>query len=120
LRKIFNDQSLAINPTAVRVPVFCGHAASLHIETKSKITAKQAIELLSNAPGVKVITGQYPYPTPVQDAAGKDLVYVGRIREDISHPNGLNMWIVADNLRKGAALNALQIAEHLVKNNLSI
>lgn len=120
VRKIFNDQTIAINPTAVRVPVFYGHAASLHIETKSKISATEAIELLSRAPGVKVMTGKFPYPTPVQDAAGKDLVYVGRIREDISHANGLNLWVVTDNLRKGAALNALQIAEHLVKNNLSL
>lgn len=120
IQKIFNDDAIAINPTAVRVPVFCGHAASLHIETKDKLTAENALSLLANAPGVKVITGKYPYPTPVHDAAGNDYVYVGRIREDISHDKGLNLWIVADNLRKGAALNALQIAEHLVKNNLSL
>lgn len=118
MRKIYNDASLAINPTTVRVPVFCGHAAAAHIETKNKLSAKQALELLTNAPGVKVITGQYPYPTPVQDAAGKDLVYVGRVRDDISHPNGLNLWIVADNLRKGAALNSIQIAEELIKNDM--
>jgi aspartate-semialdehyde dehydrogenase len=114
MRKIFNDSTLAINPTAVRVPVFCGHAASVHIETKDKITTAQAESLLSKAPGVKLITGAFPYPTPVLDAAGKDPVYVGRVREDISHERGLNLWIVADNLRKGAALNALQIAEHLL------
>lgn len=114
MKKIFNDQSLAINPTAVRVPVFCGHAASVHIETKDKITAEQAMKLLTAAPGVKLITGKYPYPTPVHDAAGKDFVYVGRVREDISHARGLNLWIVADNLRKGAALNAIQIAEYLI------
>lgn len=115
MQKIFNDKALAINPTAVRVPVFCGHAASVHIETKDKITARQAMELLSRAPGVKLITDNNDYPTPVRDAAGSDPVYVGRIREDISHPHGLDLWVVADNLRKGAALNAIQIAEHLVK-----
>ncbi len=118
MRKIFNDPMLAINPTAVRVPVFCGHAASVHIETKAKITAAEATELLANAPGIKLITGKYPYPTPVQDAAGKDHVYIGRLREDISHERGLNLWIVADNLRKGAALNAIQIAEHLVEQRV--
>lgn len=119
MQKIFNDPTLAINPTAVRVPVFCGHAASVHLETKDKMTAEQALGLLSQAPGVKVITGQYPYPTPVADAAGKDYVYVGRIRQDISHQNGLNLWVVADNLRKGAALNAIQIAEYLTNQKLS-
>jgi aspartate-semialdehyde dehydrogenase len=114
LQKIFNDSSLSVNPTAVRVPVFYGHAASVHIETKDKITAKKAMQLLGSAQGVQIMTGDHPYPTPIQDAAGKDDVYVGRIREDISHEKGLNLWIVADNLRKGAALNAFQIAEHLV------
>jgi len=117
LRKIFDDQELAINPTAVRVPVFCGHAAAVHIETLDKLTAADAEKILSQAPGVKLITGQFPYATPVNDAAGKDAVYVGRVREDISHDRGLNLWIVADNLRKGAALNALQIAEHLNEYN---
>jgi aspartate-semialdehyde dehydrogenase len=120
MQKIFNDKSLAINPTAVRVPVFCGHSASVHMETKDKITAEQALKLLANAPGVKLITGKYPYPTPVQDAAGKDYVYVGRVREDISYNKGLNLWVVADNLRKGAALNAIQIAEHLIKDHMSL
>ena len=118
IQKIYDDQTIAINPTAVRVPVFCGHAASVHLETKSKITVFQAIELLSKAKGVRLITGQYPYPTPLKDAAGQDDVYIGRVREDISHPYGLNLWVVADNLRKGAALNALQVAEYLVKNYL--
>lgn len=115
MQKLFNDKSLAINPTAVRVPVYCGHAAAVSIETKDKISTNTAIKLLSAAQGVKLITGQYPYPTPVMDAAGKDLVYVGRVREDISHEKGLNLWVVADNLRKGAALNAIQIAEYLIK-----
>lgn len=114
MRKIFNDSTLAINPTAVRVPVFCGHAASVHIETKTKLSAKDAIKLLQHAPGIKLITGMYPYATPVHDAVGKDEVYIGRIREDLSHERGINLWIVTDNLRKGAALNAIQIAEHLI------
>jgi aspartate-semialdehyde dehydrogenase len=118
IRKIFNDETIAINPTAVRVPVFCGHAAAVHLETDSKLSAADALNILSTAPGVKLMTGKYPYPTPAQDAAGKDLVYVGRIREDISCKNGLNLWVVADNLRKGAALNSLQIAETLIKNDL--
>lgn len=120
MQKIFNDTSIAINPTAVRVPVFCGHAASAHIETKDKITADHAIELLAKAPGIKVITGKFPYATPVREAAGNDLVYVGRVREDISHTKGLNLWIVSDNLRKGAALNAIQITEHLIKDYMSL
>lgn len=119
MQKIFKDTSLAINPTAVRVPVFCGHAAAVHIETKDKISAKQATEILTNSPGIQVSVGEFPYPTPLRDAAGKDNVYIGRIREDISHAKGLNLWIVADNLRKGAALNAIQIAEHLIKDFLS-
>jgi aspartate-semialdehyde dehydrogenase len=120
MQKIYNDKSLAINPTAVRVPVYCGHAASVHIETRDKITAEKAMQLLSNAPGIKLITGRYPYPTPAHDAAGHDDVYVGRVREDISHEKGLNLWIVADNLRKGAALNAVQIAEYLIRHHLSL
>jgi len=116
MQKIFNDTAMMINPTAVRVPVFCGHAASVHIETTDKITAAQACKLLEHAPGIKLITGKFPYATPVQDAAGNDHVHVGRVREDISHEKGLNLWIVSDNLRKGAALNAIQIMEHLIKH----
>lgn len=119
MQKIFNDKNIAINPTAVRVPVYCGHAASVHIETKDKITADLATNLLKQAKGVTLITGKYPYPTPVKDAAGHDNVFVGRVREDISHSKGLNLWIVSDNLRKGAALNAIQIAEHLIRDHLS-
>lgn len=118
IQKIFNDKHIAVNPTAVRVPVYCGHAASVHLETKDKITIHQALSLLSNAPGIILMNGQYPYPTPVTDAAGRDKVYVGRVREDISHSTGLNLWVVADNLRKGAALNAIQIAEHLIRDHL--
>lgn len=119
MQKIFNDSSIAINPTAVRVPVFCGHAASVHIETRDKITKDQALKLLANAPGIKLMTGEFPYATPAHDAAGNDHVYVGRVREDISHQKGLNLWIVSDNLRKGAALNAIQITEQLIKHHIS-
>ena len=119
-RKILGDASIQVNPTAVRVPVFYGHAEAVHIETRKKITAEQARALLEQAPGVEVLDRREAggYPTPVGDAAGKDAVYVGRIREDISHPRGLNLWVVADNIRKGAALNAVQIAELLVKSYL--
>ncbi len=115
IQKILKDPNLAINPTTVRVPVFYGHAAALHIETQQKINATQAIELLSQFPGIKVIQGKFPYPTPVKDAAGQDKVFVGRVREDISCAQGLNLWVVADNLRKGAALNAVQLAEKLIE-----
>ncbi len=119
-RKIFGDESIQVNPTCVRVPVFYGHSEALHIETKTKITAQEARNLLKNAPGIKVLDRHSDggYPTAVDQAAGKDSVYVGRIREDISHPNGLNLWVVADNLRKGAALNSVQIAEILLKRYL--
>ena len=115
-QKILNDDSIAINPTAVRVPVYCGHAAAVHLETHDKLSLQAALKLLASAPGVTLSSGKFPYPTPVQDAAGQDNVYVGRVREDISSPNGINLWVVADNLRKGAALNAVQIAEQLIKN----
>ena len=119
-RKILGDDSIKVNPTAVRVPVFYGHAEAVHIETRDKITAAQARALLEKAPGVEVVDRREAggYPTPVGDAAGNDAVYVGRIREDISHPRGLNLWVVADNIRKGAALNAVQVAEILAKTYL--
>lgn len=119
-KKIFGDESINVNPTAVRVPVFYGHSEALHIETKKKITAEEARALLKKAAGVKVLDERKPggYPTPVTDSAGKDAVFVGRIREDISHPRGLDLWVVADNVRKGAALNSVQIAEYLVKHYL--
>jgi len=119
-RKILEDESIEVNPTAVRVPVFYGHAEAVHIETRDKITAAQARALLEKAPGVEVVDRREAggYPTPVGDAAGNDAVYVGRIREDISHPRGLNLWVVADNIRKGAALNAVQVAEILAKTYL--
>ncbi|MGD8695970.1 MAG: aspartate-semialdehyde dehydrogenase [Gammaproteobacteria bacterium] len=119
-RKILDDPSIQVNPTAVRVPVFFGHSEAVHIETCDKITAAQARDLLAAAPGIVVLDSADPggYPTPVTEAAGTDPVYVGRIREDISHPRGLDLWVVADNVRKGAALNSVQIAELLVKGYL--
>jgi aspartate-semialdehyde dehydrogenase len=119
-RKILGDPAIQVNPTCVRVPVFFGHSEAVHIETKAKITAPEARALLEEAPGIVVMDSLEAggYPTPVGDAAGKDPVFVGRIREDISHPRGLDLWIVADNIRKGAALNAIQVAELLVKSYL--
>ena len=115
-RKILGDESVMVNPTAVRVPVFYGHSEAVHIETKKKISAVEARALLEKAPGVKVVDQLKPggYPTAIE-AAGQDATWVGRIREDISHPNGLNMWVVSDNVRKGAALNSIQIAEILIE-----
>jgi aspartate-semialdehyde dehydrogenase len=119
-RKIFGDQAIEVNPTCVRVPVFFGHSEAVHIETAVKISAAQARALLEKAPGVVVMDERADggYPTAVTESAGADAVFVGRIREDISHPMGLNMWIVADNVRKGAALNSVQIAESLVSTYL--
>ncbi|ELO4018932.1 aspartate-semialdehyde dehydrogenase [Vibrio fluvialis] len=114
-QKIFNDPSIMVNPTCVRVPVFFGHAEALHVETSSPIDAEQVIELLSQTEGVEVFQGE-DFPTQVRDAGGKDHVMVGRIRNDISHHSGINMWVVADNVRKGAATNAVQIAEVLIRD----
>ncbi|MFA0039415.1 aspartate-semialdehyde dehydrogenase [Vibrio chagasii] len=114
-QKIFNDSSITVNPTCVRVPVFYGHAESLHVETRSPIGAEQVVQLLENTEGVEVFHGM-EFPTQVRDAGGKDHVMVGRIRNDISHHSGINMWVVADNVRKGAATNAVQIAEVLVRD----
>ncbi|WP_372012938.1 aspartate-semialdehyde dehydrogenase [Pseudoxanthomonas sp. 10H] len=112
-RKILGDDSIQVNPTAVRVPVFFGHSEAVAIETKKKVTPEAARALLEQSPGVEVVDERRPggYPTPVTHASGNDAVYVGRIREDFSHPRGLNLWIVSDNIRKGAALNAVQLAE---------
>ena len=117
-RKILGDENIQVNPTCVRVPVFFGHSEAVHIETREKLGAERARELLASAPGVEVVDEHEDggYPTPVGDAAGQDAVYVGRIREDISHPRGLNLWVVSDNVRKGAALNSVQIAECLLKS----
>ncbi|MBT8116539.1 MAG: aspartate-semialdehyde dehydrogenase [Gammaproteobacteria bacterium] len=118
-RKIMGDESIRVNPTAVRIPVFYGHSEALHIETRDKLPAARARELLEQAPGVVVMDEHCDggYPTAVTEGATHDPVYVGRIREDISHPRGLDLWVVADNVRKGAALNSIQIAEILVKNH---
>ncbi|HET7299327.1 MAG TPA: aspartate-semialdehyde dehydrogenase [Oleiagrimonas sp.] len=118
--KILEDDSIGVNPTAVRVPVFYGHAEAVHIETRDEISVEAVRELLAASPGVVVIDERKDggYPTPVSDAAGKDSVLVGRIRRDISHPRGLDLWVVADNIRKGAALNAVQVAELLVEDYL--
>lgn len=112
-RKILGDDSILVNPTAVRVPVFYGHSEAVTIETRDKVTPAAARELLARSPGVEVVDKHEAggYPTPVTHASGTDAVYVGRIREDLSHPRGLNLWIVSDNIRKGAALNAVQLAE---------
>ncbi len=119
-QKIFEDESIKVNPTCVRVPVFFGHSEAVHIETRDKISADQARALLEVAPGITVIDQREDggYPTAVTDSAGQDSVFVGRIREDISHPRGLDLWVVADNVRKGAALNSVQIAELLLRDYL--
>ena len=118
--KIMEDSSIAVNPTCVRVPVFFGHSEALHIETREPITANQAREMLRTSPGVVVMDERKDggYPTAVTESAGQDAVFVGRIREDISIENGLNLWVVSDNVRKGAALNSVQIAECLVQDYL--
>ncbi|WP_018140575.1 aspartate-semialdehyde dehydrogenase [Thioalkalivibrio sp. ALJ7] len=119
-RKIMGDESILVNPTAVRIPVFYGHSEALHIETREKITADKAREILAAAPGVTVLDKHEDggYPTAVTEGSGKDAVFVGRIRKDISHPRGLNLWVVSDNVRKGAALNTIQIAEVLIRDYL--
>ena len=114
-RKILGDSSIQVSPTAVRVPVVTGHSEAVAVEFHSPLSAQRARELLEQAPGVKVVDdfAKGVYPTPVQ-VAGRDPVMVGRIRQDIGNPDGIQMWIVGDNLRKGAALNAVQIAEGLL------
>ncbi len=116
-QKILGDDSILVNATAVRVPVFYGHSEAVHIETRDKITAEAVKALLEQAEGVTVIDERVngSYPTAVTESAGHDNVFVGRIREDISHPQGVDLWVVGDNVRKGAALNSVQIAEVLVK-----
>ncbi|PJG60189.1 aspartate-semialdehyde dehydrogenase [Aeromonas cavernicola] len=116
-QKILGDTSIAVNPTCVRVPVFYGHAQAVHVELHQPLDAEQVKDLLRHAPGVSLFDDA-DYPTPVRDATGKDDVLVGRVRQDISHPSGVNMWIVADNVRKGAATNSVQIAELLVQDYL--
>lgn len=119
-KKIMGDDSIEVNPTAVRIPVFYGHSEACHIETRDKISAEEVTALLESTPGIVVIDDREDggYPTAVTDAAGTDPVYVGRIRDDISHPRGINLWVVADNVRKGAATNSVQIAECLIRDYL--
>lgn len=119
-RKIFGDDTIRVNPTCVRVPVFYGHSEAIHVETRVPITVDEVRALMIDAPGVELLDERIDggYPTPVGEGAGKDAVYVGRIREDVSHPNGINLWVVADNVRKGAALNSVQIAELLIESYL--
>ncbi len=117
-QKILGDQSIAVNPTAVRVPVFYGHAEAIHLETRMPYDIEQVKQLLNDAQGIELIDDAEDYPTPVSDASGSDTVYVGRLRQDISHPHGLNMWVVSDNTRKGAATNSVQIAEKLIESYL--
>ena len=115
-QKIFKDKKIKINPTAVRVPVFYGHSEAIHFETKNPLSVREAKKLLKKSPGVIVMEKDDEFPTPVNNAALHDAVFVGRVRKDISCDHGLNCWVVADNVRKGGALNAVQIAELLVKD----
>ncbi len=117
-QKILGDDSVKVNATAVRVPVFFGHSEAVHIETRTKISSEAVKTLLEKAPGVTVLDVRKDggYPTAVTESSGNDDVFVGRIREDISHPQGIDLWVVGDNVRKGAALNSIQIAELLIKN----
>jgi len=119
-KKIMGDDSIQVNPTAVRVPVFYGHSEAVHIETRDKISVEKVRELLSATQGITVLDERVDggYPTAVTESSGNDDVFVGRIREDISHEKGIDLWVVADNVRKGAALNSVQIAEELIKNYL--
>ncbi len=119
-QKIFADQSIQVSATCVRVPVFYGHSEAVQIETEKPIAEEEARRLLKQMPGVTVMDERKAggYPTAVTESVGQDAVFVGRIRQDISMPNGLNLWVVSDNVRKGAALNSVQIAELLIKDFL--
>ncbi len=118
--KIFEDERIEVNPTTVRIPVFYGHSEAVSIETDNKISAADVRDLMRSAPGVRLVDDDAGrrYPTAVSDASGRDAVFVGRVREDLTRPNGINLWIVADNIRKGAATNSVQIAEILAKSGL--
>ncbi|MCI5106283.1 MAG: aspartate-semialdehyde dehydrogenase [Pseudomonadales bacterium] len=119
-QKIFADEDIRVSATCVRVPVFYGHSEAVQIETEQPISEQEVRQLLSQASGVVVMDEREDggYPTAVHDSAGQDAVFVGRIRQDISMSNGINLWVVADNVRKGAALNSVQIAEELIKSYL--
>ena len=113
------DPKIELSATCVRVPVAVSHSESIHIEFDRPITPNKVREILSEEPGVRVVDDPFSdvYPMPI-DAAGTDEVLVGRIRRDVSHPNGIALWVVCDNLRKGAALNAIQIAEQMMEDNV--
>ena len=115
-RKILGDDNILVNPTAVRVPVFYGHGEAIHIETTQQTDAQHVMSLLETAPGVTLYSENAAFPTQVSCASGNDFVHVGRIRNDISHSHGINMWVVSDNIRKGAATNSIQIAEVLIRD----
>lgn len=117
-KKIMGDDDILVNATAVRVPVFYGHGEAVHLETRMPLDVEQAKALMTDAPGVTLIDAREDFPTQVSDASGKDDVFVGRVRQDITHPNGLNLWVVSDNIRKGAATNSVQIAEVLIRDHL--
>ena len=119
-QKIMRDKNILVNATAVRVPVFYGHSEAVHIETRDKITAEEVRKLLENAPGITVVDERVNggYATAVTHSTGQDATFVSRIREDISHPRGIDLWVVSDNIRKGAALNSIQIAEVLIRDFL--
>ena len=116
-QKIMADQKILVNATAVRVPVFFGHGEAVHLETRMPADLEHVKTLLHNAPGVSFVESREDYPTQVTDASGRDEVFVGRLRKDMTHPNGLNLWIVSDNVRKGAATNSVQIAETLIRDH---
>ncbi|WP_299807547.1 aspartate-semialdehyde dehydrogenase [uncultured Shewanella sp.] len=115
-QKIFGDDNIVVNPTAVRVPVFYGHSEAIHLETLQPVDAEDVKSVLRGAEGVELFEGDEDYPTAITEGAGTDPVYVGRVRKDISHDNGINLWVVSDNIRKGAALNSVQIAEVLIRD----
>lgn len=115
-KKIMGDDSILVNATAVRVPVFFGHGEAIHLETRAPIDAEEVKDLLEKAPGVVLHRQREDFPTQVGNASGNDNTHVGRVRNDISHPNGINLWVVSDNIRKGAATNSVQIAEALIRD----
>jgi len=119
-QKILEDETVLVNPTCVRVPVFYGHSEALHVELKKWTSLSDIQTILANAPGVKLLDERNDggYATPATDAAGNDFTWISRLRLDLSHPRGLNMWVVSDNVRKGAALNSIQIGEYLINHHL--
>jgi len=115
--KIFEDKSIEVNPTAVRVPVRFGHSESIGVVTQKHLSIGQIRALLSESSGIQLMDDDESYPIPLREGEGTDAVYIGRIRADLNHSNGVNLWVVADNIRKGAALNSIQIAETIIESN---